>query len=272
LTLGPDVNGNALRMIAEVQAVARGPVTMELKIFGMLAADMNALTVIFFQPDPIQINTVVLEANNGDGWHKVFTGTIYDASPDYTGLPNAFFRLLANQTYAAQITPVTPLSFPGSASVASIVHGIAGQLQLDFENNGVTAVLNNPYLPGTAMDQLQKVCEASDTDFYFSGETLAISPSGQGRPSVPTTILNPQSGLMGYPVLDQFGIWINCLFNPAITGGGQIQVTGSDIPSANGLWNPIHLLHQLESWNPNGRWLTTLKCTQWGVALPDISA
>jgi len=273
----PGTNSNVLtlawplRMISMTTGVARSTVNLDLKIFGMSQPDMNALSVIWFNQPTIQINTVVLEANSGNGWTQVFSGTIYDASPDYTAQPNVFFRILANQSYAAQITPVAPSSYTGAASVAAIVANLAKQMGFAFENNGVTATLHNPYLPGTAYDQLQRVCEASDTDFYFAGKTLAITPSGMGRTNPPTTILNAQSGLVSYPVIEQFGLTVQAFFNPSIQGGGQIQITGSEVPAANGPWNPFHFVHALDSNNPNGPWMTTMKCVKWGTTQPDIS-
>jgi hypothetical protein len=270
LILGPDSSGNQLRVIANVQAVARLSVMAEIKIFGVLPADMNALTVAWFNSPVVQNNIVILEANNGNGWTQVFSGTIIEAQPDYRGQPAAFFRIQANVSYAAQLAPVPPLSYPHGASVATIVQALATQMGFTFENNGVTATVPpGSYYPGTAYDQLQTVCQATDTDFYFSGKTLAIVPSGLGRPNVPAVLLTQQSGLQGYPVIERFGITIYALFDPNFAGGGQVQISGSDIPAANGTWTPFSLTHQLESQNPNGAWLTTLSCTKYGAGVPD---
>jgi hypothetical protein len=270
LILGPDSSGTQLRVIANVSAVARLSTTAEIKIFGMLPADMNALTVAWFNSPVVQNNLVILEANNGNGWAQVFSGTIIEAQPDYRGMPAAFFRIQANVSYAAQLAPVPPLSYPQGASVASIVQTLAAQMGYSFENNGVTATVPpGSYYPGTGFDQLQTVCQATDTDFYFSGSTLAIVPSGLGRINVPAVLLTPTSGLEGYPVIERFGITIYALFDPNFLGGGQVQLSGSDIPAANGVWTPFSLTHQLESMNPNGAWLSTLHCTKYGVATPD---
>jgi hypothetical protein len=148
-----------------------------------------------------------------------------------------------------------------------------------FENHGVTAVVNSPYYPGTSYDQLQRVCQASDTDFYFDSNaqagkpgTLAIVPSGLGRASIPATVLSPTSGLAGYPVLEYSGITIDALFNPNFAGGGEVRVENSDIPAANGSWNPYAITHLLESVNPRGQWKSILQCTKYGFALPDVAA
>ena len=280
----PGTNSNTLvltglRMMAIITAVARSAVTADIKIFGMLQADMNALTVIWFNPPVVQNNTILLEANVGNGWVQVFSGTLFEAQADYTAQPNVFFRFQANQSFATQITAVPPASYTGAASVATIVQALATQMGLAFENNGVTATLHNPYFPGTAFDQLQRVCWASDTDFYIVGApagssaqgTLAICPSGLGRNSVAATVLSPTSGLVGYPAIGYSGLTVQCLYNPNIIGGGQIQIQGSQIPAANGLWNPLSFTHTLDAVNPGGAWMTTLTCIKYGTPLPDLT-
>jgi hypothetical protein len=262
-----------LRMTAVVQAVARSAPTADIRIYGMLPADSNALTVVFLKNAAVQKNAILLEANEGNGWTQVFSGVMFEAQPDYRGAPDAFFRTQAIVSYFSQINPVPPLSYPVATSVATVVQGLAAQMGFAFENNGVTATLAaGAYFPGTAYDQLQRVCQATDTDFYFDGGTLAIVPSGLGRPNVPSVVLNPQSGLIGYPTIERFGITIDALYNPGFAGGGKVQVQGSDIPAANGIWTPFSLTHTLQAVTPDGAWFTTLRCVKYGTPIPDAVA
>jgi hypothetical protein len=77
---------------------------------------------------------------------------------------------------------------------------------------------------------------------------------------VPLVVLSPTSGLLGYPVIERFGISVDCVFNPGVVGGGMLQIMGSDIPSANGMWAPYSITHNLSSVTIGGPWTSTLHC------------
>jgi hypothetical protein len=249
-----------MRIIAVIQAVARLATSADIRIFGMLPADMNALTTIFI--DGALLNQlVIVEANDGSGWTQVFSGTFLEAQPDYRAAPDVFFHIQARAFYFEAIAPVPPLSYPTAVSAVTVIEQIAKQLNVTVQNNGVTAQLGaGAYYPGTAYDQLQKVCNDAGVDYYIMGKVLAICPHGFAQQNVAPIILSPQSGLIGYPVIERFGVTIDCLFNPGIIGGGQIQVEGSDIPAANGKWFPFALTHVLESLVPGGSWFSNLQC------------
>lgn len=260
----PGTNSNTLvvtgmRISATVQAVARQATQADVRLYGMRPKDMDALTVAWFNRVFLD-HIVVVEANDGGGWNQVFSGTIIEAQPEYRSAPDVFFRIQARLKYFAQIEPVPATSFQGAAKVADIMEGLAKQMDLTLENNGVDVVLSDPYFYGTAFDQLQQVARAADVDYYFpGGSILAITPANEPRKNAPEVILSPTSGLIGYPVLDRFGIVVTNLYNPAIDGGNPITVRGS-LPWANGRWKPFSITHQLESFTPGGQWASQLQC------------
>lgn len=262
----PGTNSNTLvlanlRAIANIQTVPGIPTRTSVKLFGMKKQDMFALSVIFFNgTQNLKYNQLIIEQNSGSGWTQIFNGMITDAQPRFRGMPNVFFDIQAIVGYNHQIAPVPPISFKGTVPVDTIVKQLAGTMGFAYVNDGVTANLTNFYGPGTSMDQLNRVCQMSRTQYVIAGDTLGIYPIGKSRPSVPLLQLSPQSGLEGYPELEKFGIVITSLFNPAMVAGGQIQVVGSDIPNANGTWAPFVVDHALESNNPGGRWHSVAQC------------
>ncbi|MGC8517903.1 MAG: baseplate hub protein [Steroidobacteraceae bacterium] len=257
-----------LRMTAIVQGVVRFATQVDLKIYGMRQPDMNALTVLFFGPTPsIQLNnTVKVEANGGDGWTQVFFGTIIQGSPGYQDMPGVPFHVMARFGYFEGIAATTALSYPNGVSVATAVQTVANEMNMQFENNGVTASLSSgSYFPGSPWAQLRAICSAADVDYYTGINTISICPKGAPRQNTPIVLLTPQSGLIGYPRIEVGGIGVDCYYNPAIENGGVIQVAGSDLPAANGPWLPYALTHALSTWTPDGRWHSTLHCL-WQAA------
>jgi len=252
-----------MRIVATIEAVVRFATQLDLNIYGMRQADMNALTVLFFGPTPsIQLNnTVMLEANDGNGWTQVFFGTINQGSPDYRSTPDVPFHIQARFGYFFGAAATPALSYPNGASVASVVQTIANTMNLQFQNNGVTATVSaGSNFPGSPWQQLKTVCESYDVDWYTENQMLIITPKGAPRQNTQLVILTPQSGLENRPRIEVGGIGVDALFNAAFLNGAPVKVVGSDVPAANGTWLPYSMTHTLESWVPGGRWHTSMHC------------
>lgn len=265
----PGTNSNTLiisgaRMSCTIQTVPQVPTATNLKIYGMQQKDMNALTTIFFRSiNVIQYNRITIEQNStgkSNGWTQVFSGMITEAQPDYRGIPNAFFGIQAIVGYQFQITAVPPVSYRGTVPVDTIVRALADAMSLAYVNAGVTKSVTNFYGPGTYMDQLNRVCQQTQTQFVLTGDTLTIWPYGTYRANIPMLLLSPDTGLEGYPTLEKFGVTVESLFNPALDAGGRIQIADSDVPNANGIWTPFMVDHTLECNLPGGRWHTVAQC------------
>jgi hypothetical protein len=231
----------------------------DLTIFGLKQDDMNALTATQFQPLSMQRNTVLVEADSGQGFSTVFSGQIITSGPDYDGIPQAPLKVQARVLGFDSLNPATATSYTGATSVANIVGTIASKLGYVLENNGVNVNLSNPYFGGTLVDQLRAVASQAGIDVYTEGNVIAICPKGAPRQQQSFT-LSPQSGLVGYPKLDfQRGyVYTKALYNSAFRFGGPITVQGSDVPLANGKWVIGTISHELSSLTPNGPWFSSM--------------
>lgn len=231
----------------------------ELTVFGLKQADMNALTATQFQPLAMQRNTVIVEADSGQGFSTVFSGQIITSGPDYDGIPHVPLQVHARVLGFDSLNPATPTSYTGATSVANVVGTIASKLGYVLENNGVNVNLSNPYFGGTLVDQLRAVASQAGIDVYTEGNVIAICPKGAPRQQQSFT-LSPTSGLVGYPKLDyQRGyVFVRALYNSAFRFGGPITVQGSDVPLANGNWVIGTITHELDAVMPNGRWFSSM--------------
>lgn len=267
----PGTSSNTLiltgyRMSATITGAATWPNNLDLIIYGMRQADMNAVTVLWSSATPTAMNAralVQLEASpDGTTWTQVFDGTFIEAQPDYQGIPDVGLRLQAYTGFGSQIQTAQPTSYPASASVVQIAQYLAGKMGFAFENNGVSGTLSSPYFPGTYMEQFRQLCWHANLDFYFDGNaTLAICPKNQPRQNKPKPVFSPSTGLIGFPTIQRYGIHVDVLFQPSLTLGATLEVSGSQVPSANGTWLPYRLTHRLESIQPDGEWFTGMDCT-----------
>jgi len=231
----------------------------ELTVYGMRQADMIALTALAFQPLGLQRNTVTVEANSGNGFSTVFMGQIITAGPDYSNAPSVSLKMLARVLGYESLSPASAASYPQQTSVATIVANLASKLGYAFENNGVTAQLNNPYFGGTLAQQLRAVVQHAGIDLYIEGNVIAICPKGVPRSKQPF-ILSPTSGLVGYPKLDYNRGFVNAraVFNSGFHFGGPVTVQDSAVVQANGSWVIGTITNMLESQMPGGAWFSDL--------------
>jgi hypothetical protein len=193
------------------------------------------------------------------------------------------------------LNPAPAASYTGPTAVATIVQNLAAKMGYAFENNGVTAQLNSPYFANTLAEQLRTVAQHAGIDVYIDGQTapvsnfnaiagtpgnnvIAICPRGQPR-NVPVWELNPQSGLVGYPVRESQGyIRARTLFNPAYRFGGLVNLQNSGLANSptgspafdvnTGKWLIASVSHTLESLKFGGQWFSDLLCYPPGSVAP----
>lgn len=261
----PGTNSNTLtlekmRVSAKVQAVARLATQADIRIYGMKAADMDALTVAWANPPVVLDHLVILEADSGAGFVQVFKGTITEAQPDYMSAPDVSFNLLAVTGYFRKINAAEPLSYPVASDIQTIVAQLAQEMGFTFVDGGATGTLaEGAYFWGSQWDQLAQACEATNTDFYVFGDTILITRAGEPAVRQPSVVLTPQSGLIGYPAYERAGLIVTAIFDPAFTCGTALEIR-SAVPSATGRWYPYALAHFLESRMPRGQWISQMQC------------
>lgn len=242
-----------------------------ITVYGMLLSDMIALNALAFQPLAMQRNTVIVEADSGQGFTTVFSGQIITGGPNFQDIPATKLTISARILGFESLNPATPTSYTGTVAVSEIVASIASKIGYVLEDNGVTAQLSNSYFAGTLVDQLRAVAKHAGIDVYTENNVIAICPKGVPR-NQPTWVLSPTSGLAGYPVLDYNRGYVNvkALFNPAFRFGGPITVQGSIVPTANGSWVIGAITHTLETITNNGQWFSQMLLYPPGT-LPPVS-
>ena len=252
----------------------------QVRVYGIPPSVMNAVSTLGVPLQMFRNNTMLIEAGDAvNGMAVVYYGYISAAYQDFGEAPEVSLQLTGWGGLSAAMEPVAPSSYPGTADAANIMSGIAVRAGWQFENNGVTVKLANPYLPGTALSQAQAVARAADIQMALDTSTvpptLAIWPkTGTRGGTVP--LISAASGLIGYPTYQSSGMSFRCVYNPSIRLGGQIQmqssVGGATAASANGqvtgqtggpngFWYVIGpLSHDLSAQVPGGPWSTSVSC------------
>lgn len=243
----------------------------QVKVWGMTPSLMNQLATLGLVFNIVPKNKLTISAGDAEaGMATVFSGTIYGAYGDFTAQPEVPFIFECLAGVADNVAPATASSFPGSTDVATIMGGLARQMNLGFENNGVNVKLASPYFSGSFMTQAQKVAEHAGIEWSITGSTLAIWPKGGNRKTPNVPVVSRATGMVGYPAFTQQGIIVKTIFNPQISFGSLVKVEStilSAIATAQGAsgattfpteWAVNKLDLALDALVPKGEWLSTI--------------
>lgn len=279
---------SGLRMSASIKGTAF-PAFPEatLRIWGMAQADMNALCIVAVQGGKPEytFNTVLIEANAGNGWVAVFAGQVVNAGPNYDNIPDVPFIVQAITGGFDLLNPAQPTTYPGVADAATIISNIAQKMGVAFHNDGVSVPLVGSYYTGTLSDQLRQVAADANIDVAWEGPggslsdatnagntstgLLTIAPKGIAR-SIQAVVLSPKTGLVKYPkVLGNGYLQVRALFDPGYRTLGPVTIKDSEVvidPNlpktlnsvANGSWIIGPLMNSIDTLRPGGEWFTDM--------------
>ena len=239
----------------------------KLRIYGMSATDMNQLSTLGINPLAVRKNLIQVLAGDSDGLTTAFQGEITGAWVNYRTPPDLYFEVHAIAGFYPSIAPIHPTSLPGGVRAANIFQNLAQQMGAVFQNNGVTAVIQNPYLFGTAFDQARTLAQTLGIEFGLDDNVLYIAPKGQVRvPKGMVPVVSPSTGMKEYPIWDKQGLVVECLFDPLLQLGGSVVIAGSMVEKANGTWR-IHGLDQnIAAHDPHqSPWISKLHLAKVGT-------
>ena len=237
--------------IVKAGGASIGGATVE--IYGLPLSVMNQLSTYGMVLTLTGKNSITIRAGEDESClTTVFQGTIFAASMDGQAQPQVPFRVEAQIAAYENAKPVQPTTQPGSQDVATLMQGIAQKAGWQFEGNGVDVKIQNPYFPGTAVQQMHALAEAARIERMVDCGTLAIWKPGQARQCA-STVISPSTGLVNYPIFDSQGVIVRTLFQPTLTYGQTITVQ-SNITPACGDWIVHKLTYDLSTLTPKGPW------------------
>lgn len=237
----------------------------DIRIFGLSLSLANTLSTLGKFQTEAKANTVTIRAGEAGGTLPVvFVGSIAGAWVDAASPPDVALVVSAYAGYLEAMRPLPATSYRGAVPAATVIAGIAAQMGYTFENAGVTAVLSNPYFPGTGMQQARKCAEHAHCHLAIEeGTRLVIWPL-DGTRSGQIPLVSPDTGMMASPIYTQNGLMVNCAYNPNIRIGGRIKIS-SMLKPACGTWSVSGIEHELEAETPGGSWMTRVTCLTYSI-------
>lgn len=231
----------------------------QARIYGLPLKTINQLTAIGPIHTQLQrVNTIAIIAGDvGSALSTVYQGHIATAMGQFQSAPDVVLNLAAYSGYDSLLQPALTSTYKGSVDAATLMAQLAKAAGYGFQNDGVSVQISNPHVTGTILEQIRKINEMSGTRFLLDKGILYIWPK-TGHRSGPVSVVSPDNGLVGYPEFWSKGVTIKTQFMPDVLPGGQLQVSGSSIPMANGTWNIYQVQHEISAQVPNGPWFTNI--------------
>lgn len=232
---------------------------LQLKVYGMTLDQMNQYSSTGANMVAVQNQSITVTAGNqGSILNQVFSGTLISSFIDFSSMPDIGFTCAAVAGYYNKNAPAAPNSYNGSQNAEDIIASLTKQLGSNWTFNnikGAHAVLQNQYLSGSLIDQIQTVARNAAFPLVIENNQITIWPNTSTRDDVVIDI-SPETGLVGYPSYWEAGFTIKSEFNPIITNGRTVKLTSS-LPKANGLFPVQNVTHEISTLTPDGPWFTT---------------
>ena len=234
---------------------------LQLQVYGMTLDQMNQYSSTGSNMVAVQNQAVTVTAGDQGGTlNQVFSGTLISSFIDLSNLPEVSFICAAVAGYYNKAAPSAPNTYQGAQNAEDIISSLTSLLGKDwaFNNpNGAHAVIQNQYLSGSLIDQIQTVARNASLPLIIENNSVNIFPNGGVRDDIVVN-LSPQTGLIGYPYYWEAGFTVRSEFNPIIAIGRTINLT-SGLPKANGQFPVQFATHELSTLTPDGPWFTTSK-------------
>lgn len=247
-------------VVSFVNAILPALPSCVMRINGMTLDQMNRLTVAgmyIYSPNRIGKNVVRVSAGIvGGQMSTIFSGRIIQAYPDGEQ-PNMGFFVRALYDSSLTMGKITPTSFNGSVSAATVMQAVCTKAGIGFENNNVNVVLANPYFSGTARDQLGEAAKAAGAYLTFDcvAGRAAVWPKLNGSRPASNTVVSAQHGMIGYPQFESGSIRVRTIYDPTLLFAPGVPFSiQTQFAAANGSWVPANVSVDISSQMPKGPW------------------
>ena len=256
---GESVNLDGLRSTAIISNLGTVAAMLQLKVYGMTLAQMNAYSSIGASLVASDALTITVNAGNeNEALAQVFKGTIRASYIDLGSMPDVSFSCSANTGFLNKGSPASPTQSNGIKTAQGMIASLAALAGLAVDDSTTKPInLSNQYLYGSLIDQITQVARIAAIPIDIANGKVALWDN-MGNRSGELIELNPQNGLIGYPSYWEAGFNVKSEFNPDLTAGRQVNLT-SGLTKANGVHSIINVIHEISTLSPDGAWFSTAK-------------
>lgn len=183
--------------------------------------------------------TLTLDAGRVSyGLSRIFVGNIIKSHPSQ---PPDIGVTLTCQTGAFANGITVARNQPPKVYMSQIAQSIADDLKVNLDFRATDKLISNYTYTGSALKQINKLNEMSNIYAFLDDDKLSVVNKGVPIASS-IKLLNLETGMLGIPQLDMYGVRVSYYLDNVSVIGGQLQLQSVIYPAANG----IYVIYKLE--------------------------
>lgn len=186
------------------------------------------------------------------GVGMIFSGDIYSALPE--GLPDTWLNIEAKTEYFNQQNIIT--FSQGSMSTKNIATSIANELGCDLVwKSKSQKIIDSFNFAGAKSKLINRLNQLDNFYAYIDNNVLYCVDKDEEAPSTTkqagtVKIINGDSGLIGLPQPDEYGVKIKVLLDPAVALGDWFKLESKRLPIVNGFYQVYEMTYDFATREP----------------------
>lgn len=218
------------------QAVIGKPCTAEITVYNVSAETVNKLGVGTNEVSDKGLK-VIVEAGYQNNHGIIFQGDLWWKSVGRESETETFMRLVAATGDRAKQYAVVNVSVAKGATQREIFDQVAASMRakgVDVKDISVpfmdTRLPRGKVLFRMASDAMNGIADTNNFDWGYGTEGLVAIPKDPTYdPNERVVVLNPETGMIGRPMLDEDGLSLQALLNPHLEIGSLIQIDNASV-------------------------------------------
>lgn len=194
-------------------------------------------------------------------------GVILMATPDFNQ-PDRPFMITSSMGFNYINGATTTYSAKGALPLDTLFRQLVNIIDsnLVYQSLGVSGNAYNPVYVGSPWQNLKTACAHYGYQMQLDNTTIKIAKYNAAYSSNVVS-LNASNGMLGYPILIQYGCMVRCRFNPNIQFGESVQLDSYFTTCNNNAiagypsWFINGMIHNLGNKTP--KFETTLYLNSW---------
>lgn len=211
----------------------------DITIFNLTKATQDYILSMTspFNPDQTPKLAILEAGRQSYGYSRVFTGNIIASS---TSEPPDIGVSLKCITGYYQNGSIVARSAPPLTKMSVIAQQLAGDMKLALNFQATDKQIANFSYTGSLTGQVNELCNMGLIDAFIDDTTLIVKDRDKalvGR----VKVIDVNSGMIGIPEIDQYGLRVRYLLDNESVVGGAIEVISQIYPAVNGIYNIFKL-------------------------------
>ena len=167
------------------------------------------------------------------GWGRIFSGDIYKALPD--DMPDIWMHIEAKSLFYENRIPIS--YGLQNVSVKQLGQGIAENLGLSFEWQATSKKTIDIFnFTGSKAELIKEYNSLDDITMFEDNGVIKVIDKIAKPPQGSIKLISKDTGMIGRPEPDQFGVKLKCLLDPSLACGQWIRVESVKLPAINGYY------------------------------------